>query len=101
MSSSRRTASRCSSRSASTRKSRATKSPTYGANRTSRSEIDCRLHAFAQRGSIVLELAVKAGVALGKRTDELGVQALESLGPMEVLVPETGNAEGQLCFSGH
>jgi hypothetical protein len=29
------------------------------------------------------------------------VQAIETLGPMEVFVPETGNAEGQVCFSGH
>ena len=60
-----------------------------------------RLHAFAERGPIVLELAVKVGAALGELTDELGVQALETLGPMEVLVPETGNAERQVCFSGH
>jgi hypothetical protein len=33
--------------------------------------------------------------------DERVLDYIESLGPMEVLVPETGNAERQVCFSGH
>ncbi len=60
-----------------------------------------RFHALAERGPIVLELAVKVALTLRELTDELGVQAREPGRIVQVLVPETGDAERQLFFSGH